>query len=381
MFTYLIIAISFICISVVTALLFVQKKRKKVDQSPYVDALHMLLEGKKEKAIDCLKRTVKKDTDNIMAYILLGDILREKGLPVRAIKIHRNLLIRGNLTDSQIETILHHLVLDYHANNMLEKAIEMAERLIQRAKRNIKNQELLLSLYEEKGDWDKAFSYQQTINKWLKRQDTDILALYRVYTGLDLIKQNAEKEGRIRFREAIKLDKKCIPAYLYMGDSYRKEDRNEEALKIWKEFTLKNPDWAHLAFDRLKEVLFDLGHYGEIEEIYRQVISKKTNDSTVYLNLAELYRKEGRLDEAVETCRHATEIQPDSIPGRYLLSRLYRERGDETTALEQIFDIMEKELEKSAILRCSNCGFESGDPLWRCPQCNQWKTFLNENPS
>ena len=75
------------------------------------------------------------------------------------------------------------------------------------------------------------------------------------------------------------------------------------------------------------------------------------------------------------------EIQPDSIPGRYLLSRLYRERGDETTALEQIFDIMEKELEKSAILRCSNCGFESGDPLWRCPQCNQWKTFLNENPS
>ena len=313
MLIYLIIAISFICISIVTALLFGQKKRRKADQSPYVDALHMLLEGKKEKAIDCLKRTVKEDTDNIMAYILLGDIFREKGFPVRAIKIHRNLLIRGNLTDSQIETILHHLVLDYHANNMLEKAIEMAERLIQRTKRNINNQELLLSLYEEKGDWDKAFSYQQSINKWLKRQDTDILALYRVYAGLDLIKQNAEKEGRIRFREAIKLDKKCIPAYLYMGDSYRRENRNEEAFNIWKEFTLKNPDWAYLAFDRLKEVLFDLGHYGEIKDIYRDVISKKPKDSMVYINLAELYKKEGRLDEALETCQHAIEIHPEQI--------------------------------------------------------------------
>jgi lipopolysaccharide biosynthesis regulator YciM len=376
MISYLIIAFFIIIISLGLFFLLKRGRGQKQAKTPYVDALHNLLEGKMDEALERLKRTVKKDTENVMAYIMLGDIFRKKGFPIRAAKIHRNLLVRGDLDNSAINNILNHLVLDYRASGILNKAIEMAERLAQRTKKNVDNQKLLLSLYEEKGDWDKAFYYRQSINKWLKRQDQDILALYKVHSGLSFIEQAAEREGRIRFREAIKLDKKCIPAYLNWGDSYRREGRDEDAYRVWREFTMKNPEWAHLAFNRLKEVLFDLGRYGEIEEIYQQIIQRKPKNPSVYLNLAELLEKQGKLDQAIEMCRKVTEMEPDSMRGRYLLVQILQKKGEETAALEESLRILDRERESSFC--CSQCGFESSDPLWRCPQCHEWNSFLTE---
>ena len=341
----------------------------------------MLLEGKTDAALERLKRTVKEDTDNIMAYITLGNILRKKGFPIRAAKIHRNLLVRGDIADTQIETVLYNLVLDYRANGLLDKATEMAERLVQRAKKNDAYQQLLIGLYEEKGEWEKAFSYRQSFDRWRKKQNQDILALYKVYSGLKLVNQKSEREGRLRFQEAVKLDKKCIPAYLYWGDSYRREQRDEDALHVWKTFTQKNPDWAHLAFTRLKEVLFDLGRYGEIEGIYSQVIGKNPKDATVYLNLAEMYQKQGRTEEAIDTCKKVIETYPDSIHGRYLLARLLKQNGDEAGALEQTFQALEKEVTNKRQYHCSGCGHTSQEPLWQCPECHRWNTYLTSESS
>ncbi len=380
MVIYLIIIVLFIIIiltGVFTAILK-RKKQKSRGKTPYINALNMLLEGKKDEALEYLKKTVKEDTENIMAYIRLGDIFREKGFPIRAAKIHRNLLVRGDITESETNTILHHLVFDYRASGMLNKAIEMAERLIQKNKKNVDNQKLLLSLYEEKGDWDKAFFYRQSINKWLKKRDQDILALYKVQSGLSFVERGLEHEARLRFREALKLTKTCIPAYLYWGDSYRREGRNEDAYRVWREFTAKNPEWAHLAFKRLRDVLFDLGRYSEIEDIYKEVISKNPKDPASYLSLAELYKKQGKLDQAIELCKKVLDNNPDSLQCRYLMVQLLQEKGEESPALQEAIQILDKQIKKETAFHCTQCGFESIEPLWRCPQCGAWNTFLTQ---
>ncbi len=141
--------------------LYKKSKRKTTPRNFYVDALHDLLEGQLDGAIENLKRTIREDTDNVMAYIKLGDILREKGYPVRASKVHRNLLLRTTLSEEAIQTTLYHLALDYRKASMLDKAIEMAERLIERNKKHLEGKRLLLELYEEKADWDKAFFLRQ----------------------------------------------------------------------------------------------------------------------------------------------------------------------------------------------------------------------------
>ena len=378
MIIYVVIIALAILASVGLTILTKQKKKRGLKKSPYMDALHLLLDGKKDEALEKLKKTVKENTENIMAYIKLGDVFREMGYAIRAAKVHRNLLVRGDLTNDEIDTVLRSLVHDYQAAEKLDKAIEMAERLVHRRKKDVDTQRTLLSLYEQKGDWDKAFFYRQSLNKWLKKRDQTILALYKVQSGLRLVQQGTERESRIRFREAIKLDKKCIPAYLYLGDSYRREGRNSDAYDVWREFTLKNPEWAQLAFNRLREVLFDLGRYGDIEEIYKDVISKKPKDPTVYLNLIEIYKKQGKLNQAVEVCQQIIETHPDSARCRYALVKLLQQRGEESTALQEALQILDREMKQQTTLHCAECGFETPEPLWFCPRCHQWNTFLTE---
>ena len=354
------------------------RKTSVPGRTPYVNALHMLLEGKNEEALELLKKTVRIDTDNIMAYIKLGDILRETGMPLRAVKIHRNLLVRPNLPQPLIEMILQHLVKDYQAAGVLGKAIEMAERLVHRNKKDTKNQQLLLSLYEEKGEWDKAFFHRQNIGKWQKKQRQEILAIYKVRAGLTLTEQGVEREGRIRFREALKLDKNCVPAYLYWGDSYRREKRNEDALRIWQDFTIKIPDWAHLAFARLKEVLFDLGRFSDIENILLQVIKKKPRNPTVPIHLAELYLKQGKTTAALEACQKALDINPKLARGHYLQIQILKQQGQEKEALNMALNIMQDEIVVEEMYSCSECQYLSAVPEWYCPQCHQWNTFLKD---
>jgi len=374
---YLLIGIVVFCITAIGLLIIKRGKKQSSKKTPYVDALHMVLDGKKAEALELLKKTVKEDSENIMAYIKLGDILRDQGFADRAAKIHRNLLIRGDLTEKQTNSILKHLVLDYQSSGALDKAIEMAERLVQRNKRDVNKQQLLLTLYEKKGEWDKAYFYRRSIGRWLKKQDNDILALYKVQSGLKLAKSGTEREARIRYREAMKLDKKCIPAYLNIGDSYRRTNRNEDAAKIWIDFTQKNPEWSHLAFERLREVLFDLGRYGDIEEIYKHIIRKHPKNPAAHMNLAELYKKQGNTDQAIDICRKVLESRPDTLYSRHLLIQMLMEKGDTNTALQEMLSLLDQQLSSKASYTCSECGFNSENILWHCPQCYQWKTFPN----
>lgn len=375
MITYVIIGSAILIIAVLAAVYATRPPFKRGNKTPYIEALHLVLEGKKDEALDLLKKTVRKDTDNIMAYIILGAILREKGFPLRGVKIHRNLLVRGDLNDTEIESILHHLVMDYQKADMIDKAIEMAERLVQRSKRNVKNQQLLLSLYEANGNWDKAFTYRQSINKGLKKTEPSIMALYKVQSGLSYVEQKAEREGRVRFREGLRLDKQCPSAYLYWGDSYRRENRDEEAVNVWKNFIEANPDQGYLAFDRLKEVLFDLGRYGEIEAIFHQILNKNPKHAQTKLQLAEFLNKQGRHEEAIETCREAVEMNPDFLKGHLLLARLLREQDNATLAMDAALDGLAKSIERTPSYTCALCAFTSEEMIWHCPQCGGWNSY------
>jgi lipopolysaccharide assembly protein B len=363
----------------VAYLYWLYKKRKKaVPKSPYLEALHLLLDGRHDDALEKLKKTVRVDTDNIMAYIKLGDIFREKGYPIRASKIHRNLLLRTTLTEQETEDTLYHLILDYRAANMVDKAVEMAERLVQRNKKNIEIRKLLLELYEDKADWDKAFFMRQGINKWIKKSDQNVLALYKMNAGQDLTKKGSEHQGRIRFREAIKLDRHCVPAFIGLGDSYMREGRFEDALKVWKDFTARMPEKAFLILDRLNDVLYNLGRYSELEGIYEGIIKNRPSDPGVYFKLIDIYEKQGRMQEALDLCQQVYDADPESPRTRHALIRFLKQMGRKDKALETALAVLSKDIEKAADFRCVQCGYSSKEIFWRCPACRKWSPFENE---
>ena len=80
----------------------------------YAEGLDMLVSGKRQRAFKNFKEIVDKDSNNIKAYIRLGQVLREGGKVAKAIKMHKNLLIRKNITNYELIELHKNLALDYY---------------------------------------------------------------------------------------------------------------------------------------------------------------------------------------------------------------------------------------------------------------------------
>jgi len=374
--TWIIYAGAGLVLLVIAAAVFrnIRKKGRNTEPPPYTEALLSFIEGDRDSALALLTTAVRKNTENIMAYVLLGNIIREKGNPQKAIKIHRNLLVRTNLTRTETREVLIALIRDFREAGHFARAAEMAEKLVKQDRKNPQYQELLLALYEENQSWDKAYFQRQALNRWKKQKDSYVLALYKVEAGLAAVKQGAEKEGRIRFREAIKLNKKCVPAYINWGDSLRRENRQAEALSVYTNLTKKNPPFAFAVFDRVKDVLFELGRYGEIELLYKDVIARDPDNFEAHLHMAELHMKQGNIERAEKECRDLYNRHPRSKRCGLLLISILRLKQEEREALRIAAQLLKNHIQ-SDMYTCSRCGHTSEEMCWHCPSCGAWDSF------
>ena len=63
----------------------------------YAEGLDLLITGKRRAAYQIFKSIIDKDSSNIKAYLRLGQVLREGGNPLQALKIHKGLLYRKKM--------------------------------------------------------------------------------------------------------------------------------------------------------------------------------------------------------------------------------------------------------------------------------------------
>ena len=63
----------------------------------YAEGLDMLIMGKRKKAYKNFKLIIEKDSNNIKAYLYLGQVVRDGGNPDKALEIHQSLLYRKDI--------------------------------------------------------------------------------------------------------------------------------------------------------------------------------------------------------------------------------------------------------------------------------------------
>ena len=363
-------------IAIVIASLKKKKKAKAGDESHYVLALTALIEGDTERAIREFYEAVKRNTDNIDAYIRLGDILREKGEVERAIKIHKELLVRRNLDATAREEVIRSLVKDYVKAGQYDRALQQLNHIFSVEPKNLWAKQMQVSIYEAKGDWENAFKALKTLSKWKKDKDyRSQLALYKVEDAEAKFKAGQEKDGRVRLREALKIDPTCAAAHVALGDSYVREGRHTDAIKVWIDFVRKLPQHAHLVFDRLQEALYFVGNYSEIESLLEGVHKEHPDIPEVAFTLADIRARKGDLDSAIQLCEAMLEknLQPEQALSK--LIKLYSKKGDTAKAMQLAQELADKNLNEKFHYECRVCHFVSSDPLWRCPKCGAWNSF------
>ncbi len=291
----------------------------------YVEALRALLDGNQTLAFLKLKETVTHDSNNIDAYLRLAAILRQRGMHAKALQLSMDLSIRQNISAADRVRVLYNLAEDHVIAGKMEAAESIYKQLLLMSGQKPTATQKLVELYERMGRWNEAFKAAQNYLDLTDNRDKSSLCKYKMRIADELVASGEYHKARTEFKEALKLNKECAEAVVGLGDAYDKEGRTEDAVKAWRKIIDVAPEKAELVFERLRKALFDLGQFGEIEELYAKVLERDNDNVAALTGLANLSEKKGDPAQAEDTYHRILEIKPDYAPAIVGLLKLYRE--------------------------------------------------------
>jgi lipopolysaccharide biosynthesis regulator YciM len=348
--------------------------RPKPQDTAYQRGVAALLAGHREEALAEFAESVREDSDNIDAYIHMGNLLRERGEAQRAFSMHRELTVRPGLTASQQKSVREGLTLDLIALGHARDAVAEARVLRDMDRRNGRAIRLLQQAYEAAGDWDRAYEARAELHRATGERDPEALAHYRAAIGEALLRAEKLDDARHSFKEALRLKRALPAALLRLGDIYYQRGRAERALVLWKGLAEAHPHLAHLVLGRIEAASFEQGRMSDMSRIYEEILARNPRDARTLTALARMHVKRGDLGEAHRALREALETDPQSLAARLELVNLYRRRGELARALDEMESLL-RGMGEAEHFVCREC-HASSDEYWiRCPHCSAWTPY------
>ncbi|HGY56749.1 MAG TPA: tetratricopeptide repeat protein [Caldithrix abyssi] len=365
LFTFLVVIVA---LAALYFYYYQRSEKKQPSRNAYLEALKYMAEKDYRRAIEKFKEAVRTDSSNIDAYLKLGDILREEGLARNATRIHKDLTLRGNLSEEELQKVWYSLALDYWSAQKYDKAETFFKKAFDARYRTVEAVMYLVKIYTMRQNYKMA--YEVLKNSPLKN-DAKIQRRMALYKVMEALEENKGRESRMMMRDAIKIDESCSAAYAYIGDSYLKEDRLDDAINIWTEYCQKYPSKAHVLFSRLEKAWYEKGQFSKIEELYLSILKKDPENIPALMAITGFKRKKGDYEEALTLINDTQVAEQYEELIKAEEARIIFDKGQFKEAAKRMLDLLDNYLpEQTYLYACAKCGHKSEEPFWKCPKCH-----------
>jgi len=356
----------------------------------YSEGLDMLVSGKRFSAYNNFKEIIEKDSNNVMAYLRLGQILRENGNTIKAIKIHKNLLLRKKLSSYELIELHKNLSQDYYNIDNKKESINECKKILNIDKKNDWAIRQIIKLYKENNDWINAEKYLKIYyEEFPDKKDNSKIALYKVHQAKNEIKNKDFIKARHCLDESLKLDNENSIIYFFMAKTYSEESNliyeksqdieekgldkygNQEsynnyikeakdllskAVPLWTHFCEISPNKSWLVLPLLKDALFALNRYSELEQILIKLNEKFPENIEILISLADYYSHKREFDKSLEMIDIAIEKDDKSYLAQLIKIKLQLEKQNndkQSKTLDFLINSLMKN-ERFQILNTSN---------------------------
>lgn len=368
-------------IVVVTALVLVSilgRRKLRSLSDPYIEALQFLIEQDSDKAFEKLQQAVRLRGAPVDAYLRLGQLLRERGDATRALQIHQSLTVKSNLTRQEKLSLFLNLAEDYDRLKKPERAVKLLESISRNV--NAKDPAIhsaLVKHYTHLEQTDKAYDHLKTLKQLAAIDDREI-ALYLASHGERLLQSGNTKEAKKMLQKAMKHDPGCAPALLSLALLDIQNDDIDAAIDKWTSVARLSEELAGSALAQIEEKLFEQGKFSQIERIYKEILEHRASDELVTLALAQLYRKQGRIDDSIALLKEYLSWHPDSVRASLLLLSLHAKQEDIESVNLSVDEFITRSNQVTTYV-CNVCQFQSLHMRWHCPVCNSYDSFASRH--
>lgn len=348
----------------------------------FLNATQYLIEGNKNLAIKEFLNAVDLNRETIDTYFALGGLFRSNGEIEKAISIHRSLIARESISESTRLQALKELALDFDKGGFIDKAIETYKDVL---KINRDQQDVIHALcriYEDIEDWDQAYNYRIMLSKVGQENQSETISHILVQKAKALFDKGQfkacaeELEDAFRFAPSVSAKILRLRLYLVLGNM---EDANGLLLELLKE----HPMYATFIFVSLEQFNPKLSQAAEYKERLQQLktyfLGLKDIDlmsaPSVVLSKIRLLKDLQRTGDAFSLLNDwmKNHGQSDVLKVEYI--KILIEVGKTDEALAHTKTLLNNLHSSLTRHYCSQCGYNSDEIFWRCPQCHNWETI------
>ena len=343
----------------------------------FVQGLHHLALAETELAVRELLKVRRENPDSVEVALVLGNLFRDNGQVERAIKVHRELLHRLDLTRPERVQALACLGMDFLKAGFLDRAARSFQDALDLDPKSVMGLSGLAKIQEDERRWLEAYHSRARLARLRKTDDNLVLAYLQAEVGREAARSGQAQAAEKAFRLAITLDRRAVPAYLGLSDLHAATEPRK-ALVVLEDLVAALPERAYHAFDRLAALYAACGESGRLAALCERLIQQNSQDWRARLALARHLRSEGRAREAHGLLLRALEVNPHALAVHLEIWRVLRDLGVPGGSLDDYVTLTERTLFYVDPHICSVCRYRAGEVLWRCPHCHEWGTLLEE---
>jgi lipopolysaccharide biosynthesis regulator YciM len=340
----------------------------------YFKGLNFLINQQPDKAIEAFIEVVKVDPQTVELHFALGSLFRRRGEVERAIRMHQNLVDRGDLGAEQRVTALHELAQDYLKAGLLDRAEELFLKLEGTA---YEQQALrfLLEIYEQEKDWHKAIATSRRMDSIAGRSSAREIAHFYCELAQAEIVHSRGEQARAYLEEALAVNRKCVRAQILHGDLAGAEGDPRRAIEAWKRIEAQNPSYLPLVAEKLLAAYAQVDAAGEGVALLRGYLASYPSLDLLNSVFQAVLEREGAA-AATELVRAELRRSPTLLGlDRLLEAQVLEAPPERRRDLELIRDLVHQHTRSLALYRCDECGFKARQFYWHCPACHGWETY------
>jgi lipopolysaccharide biosynthesis regulator YciM len=348
----------------------------------FLNATQYLISGNKDLAIKEFLSAVDLNRETIETYFALGGLFRSNGEIEKAISIHRSLIARENINEATRLQALKELALDFDKGGFTDRAIETYRDVLKINRDQYDVIQALCRIYEDTEDWDQAYNYRTMLSKVGHENQSETISHILVQKAKGQFEKghfrqvSEDLDDAFRFAPSVSAKILLLKLHLALG-------RMEDAKALLIELLKEHPMFSSFIFVSLDEYNAGLPareeYFQRLDTLKRYFLEMQDGD---LMSAPSVVLSKIRLLKAVERPLEAFELldgwmkrhgQSDVLKVEYI--KLLIAVGRTTEALEQTGQLLNTLHSSLTRHFCSQCGYNSDEIFWRCPQCHNWETI------
>jgi len=340
----------------------------------YFQGLNFLLNEQQDEAIEAFIEVVKVDPQTIELHFALGSLFRRRGEVDRALRMHLNLVERGDLDEEKKQQAMFELAQDYLKAGIFDRA-ETAFISLQATRYAKEALDFLLEIYQKEKDWLKAIDISQRLTALNgEAHGNEAAFFFCELATMELAGKNVAA-AKVHLGQALAVNSSGVRATIMLGDIALEAGEVLQAIEIWKRIEQQDAQYLPLVAERLLHAYRQCEQEDEGIALLEHYLASYPSLDLMNVLFNAILQRDGA-EAAYKLVRNELRLHPTLLGLNKLLeATLLDIKTERRNDIELVKNLVHQRTRALAMYRCKRCGFKAKQFYWHCPACHGWETY------